>query len=105
MGNRRHNHGSRRGGEPVVRQPPRRHRHVNRSATIGDPPMSRDQLHGFVTAIFDADMIGPEPASLRGRRLIHQKIWRDAHSDTLGRGAGREEGIQYAGHKPAPFSA
>jgi hypothetical protein len=37
--------------------------------------------------------------------LIHQKIWRDAHSDTLGRGAGREEGIQYAGHKPAPFSA
>ena len=78
---------------------------VNRSATIGDPPMSRDQLHGFVTAIFDADMIGPEPASLRGRRLIHQKIWRDAHRDTLGRGAGREEGIQYAGHKPAPFSA
>ena len=78
---------------------------VNRSATIGDPPMSRDQLHGIVTAIFDADMIGPEPASLRGSRLIHQKIWRDAHSDTLGRGAGREEGIQYAGHKPAPFSA
>ena len=78
---------------------------VNCAATIGDPPMPRDQLHGFVTAIFDADMIGPEPASLRGRRLIHQKIWRDAHRDTLGRGAGREEGIQYAGHKPAPFSA
>ena len=78
---------------------------VNRSATIGNPPMPRDQLHGFVTAIFDANMIGPEPASLRGGGLIHQKIWRDAHSDTLGRGAGREEGIQYAGHKPAPFSA
>ena len=78
---------------------------VNCAATIGDPPMPRDQLHRFVTAIFDANMIGPEPASLRGRRLIHQKIWRDAHSDTLGRGAGREEGIQYAGHKPAPFSA
>lgn len=78
---------------------------VNRSATIGDPPMPRDQLHGFVTAIFDANMIGPEPASLRGHRLFHQKIWRDTHSDALGRGANREEGIQYAGHKPAAFSA
>jgi hypothetical protein len=37
--------------------------------------------------------------------LIHQKIWRDAHSDALGRGANREEGIQNAGHKPAAFSA
>jgi len=78
---------------------------VYRAATIGDPPMPGDQLHGFVTTIFDADMIGPEPASLRGRRLIHQKIWRDAHSDALGRGANREEGIQNAGHKPAAFSA
>lgn len=47
---------------------------VNCAATIGDPPMPRDQLHRFVTAIFDANMIGPEPASLRGRRLIHQKF-------------------------------
>jgi hypothetical protein len=37
--------------------------------------------------------------------LIHQKIWRDAHSDALGAGTDREEGIQYAGHKPAAFSA
>jgi hypothetical protein len=37
--------------------------------------------------------------------LFHQKIWRDTHSDALGRGANREEGNQYAGHKPAAFSA
>ena len=78
---------------------------VDHATTIRNPPMPGDQLHGFVTAIFDANMIGPEPASLRGHRLFHQKIWRDTHSDALGRGANREEGIQYAGHKPAAFSA
>ncbi len=78
---------------------------VNCAATIGDPPMPRYQLHGFVTAIFDADMIGPEPTSLRGDGLFHQKIWRDAHSDAFSGRANREEGIQYAGHKPAAFRA
>jgi hypothetical protein len=37
--------------------------------------------------------------------LFRQKIWCNAHSDALGAGTDREEGIQYAGHKPAAFSA
>jgi hypothetical protein len=37
--------------------------------------------------------------------LFHQKIWRDAHGDSLSGGADREEGIQYAAHKPAAFNA
>ena len=78
---------------------------VNHAATIGDPPMPRHQLHGFIAAIFDTDMIGPEPASLRGHGLFRQKIWCNAHSDALGAGTDRKEGIQYAGHKPAAFSA
>ena len=78
---------------------------VDRAATIGNPPMPGHQLHGFVAAIFDADMVGPEPASLRGCGLFHQKVGRHADRNAVGRRTDRKEGIEDAAHKPAAFNA
>ena len=57
---------------------------VDRPAPIGDPPMPGQQLDRFVRAVFDPDVIDPEPLAHLNLRLIGQKTDRDTHGDALG---------------------
>ena len=53
--------------------------------TVSNFPMPGQQLDGIVAVVFDADMVRPEPAVLRGARLLIEKIGDHADGDALSR--------------------
>jgi hypothetical protein len=48
---------------------------VHAAMAIGDLPVPRQQLDGIVAMVFDADMVRPEPAVLRGNSTARPGNW------------------------------
>ena len=71
------------------------------AAPIADPPVAADQLRRDLAMIFDADVIGPEPAAERRMRLFGQVADRHAHGDRPG---GRRKGKEGVDHFRARFT-
>src|SRR4051812_11581358 len=69
------------------------------ASAVGDRPFAADQLNLAAAAIFDADMIGPEPAAAAGLRLLRKEADRDPDGDVAGGGAVRKEAF----HKRFPL--
>lgn len=64
---------------------------VDHPAPIRDPPVPREQLDRPVRAVFDPDVIDPEPFAGIDARLFGQEIDRDPHGHSLRHGSMLEE--------------
>lgn len=56
---------------------------IHQAAPIGNPPMARHELDSFIRAVFDPDVIDPEPSTCRHMRLFGQKIHSDPNGDSV----------------------
>ena len=54
------------------------------SARIGDDPVPRNQLNRLITQILNHHMVGVQPHTARGVRLIRKKLRSDANAHAVG---------------------
>ena len=64
---------------------------IHHSARIGDPPVTGAQLQRLMRAVFDADVIDPEPLASLRMRLLRQEIDSNPNGNPFGNGSMLEE--------------